>query len=373
MSKLNIGIAGAGIMGRLLAFKLVSSGHKVTLFDKDPIESGDAAAYTAAGMLTPYSEIESAELLIYKIGMESLGLWPALIKQLNADVGFYQKGSLIVAHGNDKGDLARFNQQLAFKLQSNQLSSHNAMPRTINEVELETLEPEVAGNFTEATYLPDEAWLCPKCIMRALADFLLEKRVSWFAHTEVETIDSHFIVANKKQHEFDWVIDCRGLGAKPDWSSLRGVRGEVILLQAPEVKINRLLRLMHPRYRLYVVPRMKDDLYVIGATQIESNDQGPITVRSTLELLSAVYSLHSGFAEARVLETKTNCRPALIDNLPRIELKAGFIRVNGLYRHGFLLAPTLVNEISRYIEESETDQTLDAFQASYQNLIHPLH
>ncbi len=368
MSSLNIGIAGAGIMGRLLAFKLVNEGHQVTIFDQDPVENGTAAAYTAAGMLTPCSEIESAELLIYQMGMQSLRLWPQLIKQLQVDVGYYQKGSLIVAHGNDKNDLTRFNQQLEFKLKSNQLAASDLQPRVIGQEEIAELEPEMSGLFSQATYLPEEAWLCPKCVMRALADYLFDKRVRWHAHTPVDSIGASFIRVKKRQYDFDWVVDCRGLGAKPDWKNLRGVRGEVILLQAPEVKINRLVRLMHPRYRLYVVPRMKDDLYIIGATQIESDDQGPITVRSSLELLSAAYSLHSGFAEARVLETQTNCRPALMNNLPKIESEPGYIRVNGLYRHGFLLAPTLAEEINHLIEASQQSASSGAYQSSYHGL-----
>lgn len=359
---LNIGIAGAGIMGRVLAFQLMNIGHQITLFDRDPIENGTAAAYTAAGMLAPYAEIESAELPIYHLGMQSLQLWPALLKRLNADVGFYQSGSLVVAHGSDRNDLNRFNQQLQFKLDQEQLKSVQGTPRFVNQDELSQLEPELIEKFSQATYLPDEAWLCTRCVMRALADNLLEKRIRWHAHTLVESVEPYKIVANKQTYQFDWVIDCRGLGAKSDIHELRGVRGELIVLQAPEVKLNHLIRLMHPRYRLYVVPKMKDDIYLIGATQIESCDFGEITVRSTLELLSAAYSLHSGFAEARVLECKTNCRPALRNNLPRVEHQLGLIRINGLFRHGFLLAPAIAEEVLHWISGD------NRYQSPFENL-----
>jgi glycine oxidase len=199
--------------------------------------------------------------------------------------------------------------------------------------------------------------------MQTLADHLLDQRVSWYSSTPVEQVNAHQILAKGKTYSFDWVIDTRGLGAKPQWSELRGVRGELIWLQAPEVNISRLVRLMHPRYRLYLVPRMKDNLYVIGATQIESDDTGPITLRSSLELLSAVYSLHPGFAEARVLESKTNCRPALNNNLPRIEYQPGLVKVNGLYRHGFLLAPSMAQEVLQWLEHQES------YQSPYKQLI----
>ncbi len=356
---LNIGIVGAGIMGRMLAWRLVEQGHQVTLFDKDPIEQGTAAAYTAAGMLTPFAEIESAELLIFQMGMRSLQLWPEWIKSLNADVGFHQKGSLIVSHVQDKSDLLRFNQQLNYKLDNNKkinelISQQANCPQQIQHEKLSALEPELSARFSEATYLPNEAWLCTKCVMKTLADQLIAANVPWYAHNAIDKLGENFVQSGRQKLSFDRVIDCRGIGARNDIEGLRGVRGEVILLQAPEVKINRLVRLMHPRYRLYIVPKLRDNLYYIGATQIESDDMGPITVRSALELLSAAYSIHPGFAEARILESKTNCRPALSDNLPQVRIKDGVVQVNGLYRHGFLLAPTVAEEVSRWITQGES-------------------
>jgi glycine oxidase len=139
------------------------------------------------------------------------------------------------------------------------------------------------------------------------------------------------------------VIDCRGLGAQPQWQALRGVRGEVIRVHAPEVSLRRPTRLVHPRYPLYIAPK-PGDIFVIGATEIESNDMSPASVRSTLELLSAAYSVHSGFAEARIVEIATQCRPALPDNLPAIrEPRRGVWQINGLYRHGFMIAPAILD------------------------------
>jgi glycine oxidase len=69
-----------------------------------------------------------------------------------------------------------------------------------------------------------------------------------------------------------------------------------------------------------------------------------MSVRSSLELLSATYSVHPGFAEARIVNQLTNCRPALVDNLPRIEQQDGVTRINGLYRHGYLFSPAIVEK-----------------------------
>mgnify|MGYP003583900012 CR=1 FL=1 len=102
-------------------------------------------------------------------------------------------------------------------------------------------------------------------------------------------------------------------------------------------------RLVHPRYPIYVAPK-QDHVFVIGATEIESDDQSEVSVRSTLELLSAAYAVHPGFAEGRIIEMATQCRPTLPDNLPAIrQVRERVLEINGLYRHGFMIAPAMLD------------------------------
>ncbi len=333
-------------MGRLLAWRLAHEGHYVSLYERDGPEDRSAAAYTAAGMLTPYSEIESAEMLVHELGLLSLQLWPFWLRALGAYDNFHQLGSLILAHEHDRADLRRFKQQLHHKLESDDCM------RQLDREGIAKLEPELADHFGEGLFLPDESWLCPRCTLGKLSEKLQALGVRVHHGAEVGSVNPCTITVDAQSHDFDWAVDCRGLGAKKQVPGLRGVRGELIWLEAPEVNISRLVRLIHPRYRLYLVPKGIDNLYIIGATQIESENMGPITVRSTLEMLSAVYSIHPGFAEARIVETRVNCRPALQDNLPRVEREEGLLRINGLFRHGFLLAPALVEDAIAAIFEN---------------------
>ena len=78
---------------------------------------------------------------------------------------------------------------------------------------------------------------------------------------------------------------------------------------------------------------------MIGATQIESADRGPVSVRGAVGLLNAAYTLHPAFADAEIIEMGADVRPAFADNLPRLRWRGRTLYVNGLYRHGFLLAP----------------------------------
>ncbi len=339
-----MGIAGAGIMGRVLAWQLQRAGCEVTLFDRDPMDSGSAAAYTAAGMLAPYCELESAESLIYNLGQRSLKLWPDIAGSLDTPGLFRLGGSLVVAHGQDRADLEHFKQLLRRKVPG------EAGVEFIDRHGLRDLEPDLSEQFDDAVYLRDEAWVDTGGVMAALARYLLANDAAWHPGGEVTAVQPGAITAGGKTWRFDWVADCRGLGARADMPGLRGVRGEVIHVHAPDVNISRMVRLMHPRYKLYLVPRA-DNHYLLGATQIESEDMSEISVRSALELLSALYTIHPAFGEARVVATRTNCRPALLDNQPLVDARDGLLVINGLYRHGYLLAPALAEQAERCLWE----------------------
>ncbi|CAH0991550.1 Glycine oxidase [Sinobacterium norvegicum] len=356
---MKIGIAGAGIIGRLSALLLHQRGHQVTLFDRDGIDNGSACSYTAAGMLTPISEADVNEPLVYQLGVESLKRWPALVKNINGEVFYHTGGSIVVAHRQDQADYHRFLQAV----------NHNAKPtrdqlQMLNQQQLAELEPALAERFHQAAYTPDEAWLCPCCVMPTLGEQLVASRVPFYTHSEITAVEDNTITikgrARSTDHVFDKVIDSRGLGGRDALPQLRGVRGEIIWVRAPDVDINRLVRLMHPRYRIYIVPR-RDDLYLIGATQIESEDYSEISVRSSLELLSAAYSVHPGFAEGRVIKSDVNVRPALPDNQPKIFVDGDVFRVNGLFRHGYLMAPAIVDELIERIENED-------YQSPFENL-----
>jgi glycine oxidase len=155
------------------------------------------------------------------------------------------------------------------------------------------------------------------------------------------------------------VIDCRGLGARQELPSLRGVRGERVIVRSREITLHRPVRLLHPRHPVYVVP-WADGCFMIGATLVESDDAGPITVRAALELLGAAYALHPAFAEAEILEAGAGVRPAFPDNVPRIVVRGRTLHVNGLYRHGFLMAPALAVRVAEYLETGATDERVFA-------------
>jgi glycine oxidase len=339
---MKIGIAGAGLVGRLMAWRLLREDHSVTVFDRDEVAGEASAARVAAAMLAPYSELLNSERAIFDWGLQSLAQWPGLLQDLAVDSGrlvdFQRRGSVVVAHSRDRELLQQFNVSLRARLSDDNLLQQVQL---LDAAQLGDLEPGLATTFERAVFLAAEGCLDNWGLLDALAMAIKSLDGCWLTAQTVSQVIPGRLVANAQQHHFDAVVDARGLGAVPQVPRLRGVRGEILWVRAPEVSLSRPVRLMHPRYQLYIAPK-PGDLYVVGATQIESDSLAPITVRSSLELLSALYSVHTGFAEANVVRSYANCRPAYPDNMPCVEACDGLLRINGLYRHGYLLAPAVI-------------------------------
>jgi len=320
---LKIAIRGAGIVGLWQALTLARRGHGVVLAERSTIPFADACSPYAGAMLAPRCEEESAEPIVRELGLRGIALWKATYP------GIIANGSLVVAPPRDRVLLDRF-------------ARMTKGGERLDATALTTLEPDLGPRFGTGLYFEGEAHLNPDA---ALAFLLAE-------------VQKAGVVVHLGQAEIptgaDLIIDCRGLAAKDVLSTLRGVRGERIVVRTPDIAIQRPVRLLHPRFPLYLVP-WGDGVFMVGATAIEREDAGPVTLRSALELLSAAYVLDPAFGEAEILALGAGVRPAFPDNRPRIIPSKGYIYVNGLYRHGFLLAPVLAELVADYLETGATD------------------
>ena len=341
---MKIGIAGAGLLGRLLAFQLARAGHLVTVFD--PAESAEAkiaAGWTAAGMLSPMAELETANLAVFEQGVRSLDLWAGIVADLKTiapehPVMLKMLGSLLLAHKGDEGVAKRMIDLLAHK--TPKLYAEHA-PQALSRIALSSTESAIHTTGS-AWLLPHEGQIDTVQAMTAMTVAATTLGVTWRWGETVTKLAQGVIKTAKQDFQFDWVFDVRGTGARPDLP-VRGVRGEIFWLHAPSVELQRPIRLLHPRHRVYLVPRNGNRI-VVGASEIESEDRSPISLRSTVELLAAAHSVIPELAEARIIHSETNLRPALLDNLPRLEVQDGLTRITGLFRHGWLIAPALVEQ-----------------------------
>jgi glycine oxidase len=322
-----ISVIGAGIVGLWQALTLAKAGHQVTLSDRCAQPFAAAASRLAGAMLAPYCEGEAAEPVILELGLRSLSLWR------NIHQGTICNGSLVIAHPRDQAELTRF---------ARMTEEHTKL----QPAELAALEPALSVHNTPALYYPREGHIDPYA---AMEDILRQARQAG--------CNVVFGDGDTGEDAADWIVDCRGLGAADEFKEMRGVRGERLIVETNEIELSRPVRLLHPRSPIYVVP-WSSGRFMIGATVIESEDRGRTTVRSALDLLSTAYSVHPAFGEARILDFDADVRPAFPDNVMSITVRGQRIFVNGLYRHGFLTAPALAEEVSHYIAGLPASQAL---------------
>jgi glycine oxidase len=318
---MHVTVIGAGVAGLACAVELAERGATVEVLESGEALGTSSCSWYAGGMLAPWCEFESAEPLVARLGGESLAWWQRRFP------GTTLNGSLVVAHGRDAADLAQF-------------SRRTERFEWLDGGGIAALEPDLGGRFNQALYFREEGHLDPRAALVALAQRLRDLGVPIQFGTPA--------VAKKLTGRC--VINCTGLAARGVLSDLRGVKGEMLLVRLHDVSLSRPVRVLHPRIPLYIVPRT-DGLFMVGATMIESDQPTRITARSMLELLSAAYALHPAFGEAEILEIGTGVRPAFPDNLPRIGWHGGTLYVNGLYRHGFLLAPALARMAAQMVLE----------------------
>jgi len=309
-------IRGAGVAGLAAAFELSRRGIAVEVVDAAETIGAGASTY-AGGMLAPFCEREAADEAVLTLGLSSADWWE---EALPGEV--IRRGTLVVAAGRDSRELDRF----AARTRGHEWVGGNRIAE---------LEPDLAGRFDRALFFREEAHLDPRKAMAGLYAALLDSGVRFHLGRGDEPPGTRYTA----------VVECTGAAAIASTPGLRGVRGEMLFLETSEISLSRPVRLLHPRHPLYVVPR-EDHRFMIGATMIETDDEGPITARSLMELLNAAYAVHPAFGEARLVETGVGIRPAFADNLPRVlERDEGFA-IAGMYRHGFLLAPAMARQVA---------------------------
>ena len=321
---MRVTVIGAGIAGLTCALERAERGASVELLERAPELAAAGCSGFAGGMLAPWCERENSAPLIAALGAESLAWWRARFP------GTVVNGTLVVAHARDTGELLQF-------------ARRTAQFESVSGETIAALEPDLAGRFSQGLYFAEEGHLDPRAALASLAADLAERGVP-----------IRFGVDAAARPGPGARLDCTGLAARERLTDLRGVKGEMLLLRLPELTLRRPVRVLHPRLPLYVVPRGAG-LFMVGATMIESDEGTRISARSMLELLSAAYALHPAFGEAQIIEIGTGVRAAFPDNLPRLRHAGGALHVNGLYRHGFLLAPALARRAADVLLEGRHD------------------
>src|SRR6267154_5190523 len=198
-------IIGAGVAGAWQALLFAHAGHAVTLHERSDAAMALATSHFAGGMLSPWCEAESSEPVISRLGIRSLDLWREHFPQTPFN------GSLVVAHPRDRADFERF-------------ARLTTCYRRLDAHAVTELEPSLEGRFRDGLFYADEGHVEPRRVLPEL-------------HARF-TAAGGTLKFNSDPTEDDIggvVIDCRGVFARDRQNGLRGVKGEIILIESDEV------------------------------------------------------------------------------------------------------------------------------------------
>lgn len=326
---MKVTILGAGVLGLAVATELADRGLRARLIDPAGGPGPQACSWWAGGMLAPHCEGETAEPAVVRLGLDAAAWWQAHGAHVT------RTGTLVVATHRDGAELDR-------------LARLTRGHRGLDGAGVAALEPALGGRIRRGIFFEDEGHLDPRQALAALVAGLAARGIA------IEPGPSGAPVPEGA----GVIVDARGLAARDTLADLRGVRGEMMVIRCPEARIGRTIRLLHPRIPIYLVPRGAG-IYMLGATMLESADRGPVTARAAVELLGAAYALHPAFAEAAILELGADARPAFPDNLPRLRRRGDRLFVNGLYRHGYLLAPAVARMAADHLLDGKTPEFMD--------------
>ncbi len=321
---MSVTILGAGVLGLAIATELSARNIDLRVVDPNGGPGPHGCSWWAGGMLAPYCEEESAEPTVVRLGLDAADWWA------KSGAEIHHTGTLVLALSRDHAELDRF---------ARRTRAHESL----SGVQITALEPELTGRMRRGLFYASESHLTPRQALGAMRERLAAKGIAIEAEAPAQR---------------GLTIDARGLAARDALPDLRGVRGEMLVVRCPEVRLTRTIRLLHPRIPLYIVPR-GEGVYMLGATMLETGAKTRVTARAAVEMLSAAYALHPAFAEAEILELGADARPAFPDNLPRLRRRGDTLFANGLYRHGYLLAPALARMAADHIEHGHIPELMD--------------
>lgn len=346
-------IIGGGIVGLSVGWQLARQQMEVHLFEKS--ETGKEASWTAAGMLSPYSEIEFSENNPHvELGLMSLASYPQFLQELNEDaktnLSFESSGTLYV--GIDRDDRT-FLERLFHSMQRK-----NAKVTWLSPKEAREKEPLLSPRVSSAIWIEEETHINNRNVLAALKTAFKSRGGILHEHCPVKDLwiqdESLQGIWTDKEIAGNCVINCAGAWANGFYESPIPIypnKGQILtLLMSEKMTLNCMVRTP----RIYLVPKSDRSLR-IGATSEEMGFDRTVTGGGVLGLLQAAYEVIPEIAYMSFQAAEANLRPASFDRHPQIEETAlkGYFQASGHGRAGILLAPYTAYEIVRKLCKSK--------------------
>jgi glycine oxidase len=343
-------ILGGGIIGASIAWQLAKRSVKVTLCDARKL--GQEASWAGAGMLVPGSEFDEPDEWL-ALGMESLGLYPAFVAELEDESGlpvdFSICGALELADSAEHLGLLRRRAEAQATLGiRTEPVERAALPKLLN--------PRLAG----AVFYPGDAQVDPRTVMAALGTVLPRRGVRLIegdravsfrcegAGVEV-TLGSGTVCAADRLvlAAGAWTTSIsRQVANEPEHGlpAAEPVKGHLAGYDLPARSLPHILRFHHT----YVVQR-RSGYTIAGATVERVGFNRSVELGSAHALAAAAHELAPGLLPETPRDVWMGFRPGIEADGPRIGRwgETCVWLAYGHYRNGILFAPATAARICR--------------------------
>jgi glycine oxidase len=354
-------IVGAGIIGASTALELSGRGMRVALLDRQ--QPGNEASWAAAGMLSPAPDSPDS-MPLFPLAQASLAMYGSYVESIEEfseiRTGYRRCGAMEIFFGptvvKARDELVSMHQRLGLATEA------------ISAKEARRMEPAVSVDDFAAAWMPEEAAVSPRELMRAVLIACRHRGVEILAESDATAIRMANntvmgVQAGSESISARAVVVAAGcfthlLPGLEKWAPTRPVRGQMVGLKFHEVKPRHVLRSEHG----YIVPR-ENGFAVAGSTLENAGFEKNVTREGIRGILAAAAQLAPAVASAKIVETWAGLRPDTPDHLPILGAceVGGLFFATGHYRNGILLAPITAKNIADWITNGNSAGDLSAF------------
>jgi len=350
----DVAVAGAGVIGLSIAWRLALRGLSVAVFER--ATAGDGASLAAAGMLAAAAEHEPGCHDLLALALESQRQWPQFRADLEAQSGraidFRADGTLVVALNRDEVDRLRFRHDLHKRC--------GLATRWLGGPEVRALEPALRPAVAAGLHCADDHQVDPRLVMAALRTACLGAGVRLFEHCAVSGVDleggrARGLVTAQGACRASTVVLTAGA-----WTPrlvppglrvpVRPLKGQSLALRTtPDT--GTLASIVWTE-QIYLAPK-SDGRLVVGATVEERGFDEALTAGGVYALLEGARRAFPGIEEMSIDAIWTGLRPSSIDDAPILGATPtpGLVLATGHHRNGYLLAPATAFAIEKLIAD----------------------
>ncbi|HET8539706.1 MAG TPA: glycine oxidase ThiO [Anaeromyxobacter sp.] len=342
-------VVGAGILGSSVALRLARAGREVVVLER--AVPGAEASSAAGGILSPGVEaVEPGPF--HALCRASLARYPGFVEDVEAlsgvAVAFRTLGTLEIALDDDHAKV--------LAARAEKILRHGLPVEVLDDAAVRRLEPAVSREARGALFFPDESSLDPRLLGRAVYVAAARAGAS-FVTGQVRRIVSEGGRVVGVDHDAGRIEAERVVLAAGAWSqqvegnglpagAVRPVRGQIALLDTRPPLLQRVVFSGHG----YVVPR-PDGRVLVGSTMEEVGFEKAVTAGGLRHVLDVAVGIAPALAQAPVVETWSNFRPASPDGEPILGegTVAGLLYATGHTRNGILLTPVTADAIAALV------------------------